>query len=150
MLQLDRAALRRALPWDDLVDALDTLFREGCEAPLRHRHAIPGAGGSETTLLLMPAWRAGGHAGVKIVHVAPANGITRRTRGERHRLAARRRHRGDARADGWRGTDRPAHRRGDHPGRRSAEKITAFTSVGWAGEDLAAAVLAYRQAGSAG
>ncbi len=73
MQQLDRAALRRALPWDDLVAALEAMFREGCEAPLRHRHFMPGAGGSETTLLLMPAWRAGGHTGVKIVHVAPAN-----------------------------------------------------------------------------
>ena len=73
MLQLDQAALRRALPWEDLIAALDAMFREGCEAPLRHRHAMPGAAGTETTLLLMPAWRAGGHTGVKIVHVAPAN-----------------------------------------------------------------------------
>lgn len=73
MLHLDRAALREALPWDALVEALAAMFREGCEAPLRHRHAIPGPGGTENTLLLMPAWRAGGHTGVKIVHVAPAN-----------------------------------------------------------------------------
>ena len=73
MLQLDQAALRRALQWDDLIAALEALFREGCEAPLRHRHTMPGAAGSETTLLLMPAWRAGAHTGVKIVHVAPAN-----------------------------------------------------------------------------
>lgn len=33
--------------------------------------------------------------------------------------------------------------RGAHPGRRSAEEITVFKSVGWAGEDLAAAVLAF-------
>lgn len=73
MLQLDQAALRRALPWDDLIAALEAMFREDCEAPLRHRHTMPGTPGSETTLLLMPAWRAGGHTGVKIVHVAPAN-----------------------------------------------------------------------------
>jgi ornithine cyclodeaminase len=73
MLNLDQAALRRALPWNDLIDALEAMFREGCEAPLRHRHTMPGTAGSETTLLLMPAWRAGGHTGVKIVHVAPAN-----------------------------------------------------------------------------
>jgi ornithine cyclodeaminase len=36
---------------------------------------------------------------------------------------------------------------GAHPGRRRADEITVFKSVGWAGEDLAAAVLAY-QAGS--
>ncbi len=73
MLQLDRDALRAALPWDALIEALAAMFREGCEAPLRHRHAIPGEGGAENTLLLMPAWRAGGHTGVKIVHVAPGN-----------------------------------------------------------------------------
>jgi ornithine cyclodeaminase len=73
MLHLDRAALREALPWDALVDALATMFRDGCEAPLRHRHVMPGPGGTENTLLLMPAWRAGGHTGVKIVHVAPGN-----------------------------------------------------------------------------
>lgn len=73
MLQLDRAAVRAALPWDELVDALSAMFREGCEAPLRHRHGMPGSGEAENTLLLMPAWRAGGHTGVKIVHVAPGN-----------------------------------------------------------------------------
>lgn len=73
MLQLDRDAIRAALPWDALIEALAAMFREGCEAPLRHRHAMPGTGGAENTLLLMPAWRAGGHTGVKIVHVAPGN-----------------------------------------------------------------------------
>ncbi|EHM01990.1 ornithine cyclodeaminase [Acetobacteraceae bacterium AT-5844] len=34
--------------------------------------------------------------------------------------------------------------RGNHPGRRDADEITLFKSVGWAGEDLAAAVLAYQ------
>ena len=34
--------------------------------------------------------------------------------------------------------------RGNHPGRRGADEITLFKSVGWAGEDLAAAVLAYQ------
>lgn len=73
MLHLDRDALRAALPWEALIEALGAMFREGCEAPLRHRHAMPGEGGAENTLLLMPAWRAHGHTGVKIVHVAPGN-----------------------------------------------------------------------------
>ncbi|MBS7810326.1 bifunctional Delta(1)-pyrroline-2-carboxylate/Delta(1)-piperideine-2-carboxylate reductase [Roseococcus pinisoli] len=34
--------------------------------------------------------------------------------------------------------------KGLHPGRTSAEQITLFKSVGWAGEDLAAAILATR------
>lgn len=73
MLHLDRAALREALPWNALIDALEAMFRSGCDAPLRHRHAMPGPEGVENTLLLMPAWQSGAHTGVKIVHVAPAN-----------------------------------------------------------------------------
>lgn len=61
-------ALRTALPWPALEEALARMFREGCTAPLRHRHALPEDG----TLLLMPAWNAT-HGGVKIVHVLPAN-----------------------------------------------------------------------------
>ncbi len=34
--------------------------------------------------------------------------------------------------------------RGEVPGRTSAEQVTVFKSVGWAGEDLAAAILAYQ------
>jgi ornithine cyclodeaminase len=34
--------------------------------------------------------------------------------------------------------------RGEHPGRTRAEEVTLFKSVGWAGEDLAAAMLAFR------
>ena len=36
MLQLDREAVRAALPWDALIEALEAMFRNGCEAPLRH------------------------------------------------------------------------------------------------------------------
>lgn len=40
--------------------------------------------------------------------------------------------------------------RGEHPGRARADEVTVFKSVGWAGEDLAAAALAYeRTAGAA-
>lgn len=68
MRQLDAAAVARALPWRALTEALGGIFAEGCEAPLRHRHALPDGG----TLLLMPAIGRG-HSGVKIVHVAPGN-----------------------------------------------------------------------------
>ncbi|WP_211880471.1 bifunctional Delta(1)-pyrroline-2-carboxylate/Delta(1)-piperideine-2-carboxylate reductase [Plastoroseomonas hellenica] len=70
---LDAAAIAARLPWPALVEALAAMFREGCAAPLRHRHAVPQADGSEASLLLMPAWQAGRYTGVKIVHVAPAN-----------------------------------------------------------------------------
>jgi ornithine cyclodeaminase len=68
MRQMDRQALAAALPWPALVGALRAVFTHGCEAPLRHRHALPDGG----TLLLMPAIGLG-HSGVKIVHVAPGN-----------------------------------------------------------------------------
>ncbi|WP_440996245.1 ornithine cyclodeaminase family protein [Arhodomonas sp. SL1] len=61
-----------ALPWPDLIDGIDALFREGCEAPPRHHHAIPRPDG-EATMLLMPAWEHDGHIVVKMVHVFPQN-----------------------------------------------------------------------------
>ncbi|MFL1463575.1 ornithine cyclodeaminase family protein [Roseococcus sp. DSY-14] len=68
MRHLDGAAVAAALPWGGLVAALRATFAAGCHAPLRHRHPMPEGG----TLLLMPAWNDT-HAGVKLVHVAPAN-----------------------------------------------------------------------------
>jgi len=79
-------AVRAALPWAALEYALERMFREGCAAPLRHRHALPQAAGPEAMLLLMPAWSeatdapawrgpaATRYTGVKIVHVTPGNG----------------------------------------------------------------------------
>jgi ornithine cyclodeaminase len=72
--------LRHRLPWGALEAALEAMFRQGCAAPLRHRHALPAQGGApEGMLLLMPAWSSAGalgpcFTGVKIVHVAPGNG----------------------------------------------------------------------------
>jgi ornithine cyclodeaminase len=76
---IEAAALREALPWARLEAALERIFREGCAAPLRHRHSLPGGDAPEGTLLLMPAWELPGkagrrHSGVKIVHVLPGNG----------------------------------------------------------------------------
>jgi alanine dehydrogenase len=76
-------ALRAALPWPALEDALAAMFRRGCAAPLRHRHPLAQDGAPEGMLLLMPAWDLPGippdiggrrHTGVKIVHVLPGNG----------------------------------------------------------------------------
>jgi len=55
-----------------LVERLREAFRQGAEAPLRHRHTVPAPGG-EGTLLLMPSWRAGRSLGVKVVTVFPGN-----------------------------------------------------------------------------
>ena len=61
--------VQRALPWEALVPALRQAFVQGCEVPPRHPHAIGTAG----TALLMPAWRSGGHLGVKTVTIFPGN-----------------------------------------------------------------------------
>lgn len=50
-----------------LIDRLESMFRAGCETPLRHHHALP-----EGTLLLMPAWTAR-RIGIKLVTVFPGN-----------------------------------------------------------------------------
>lgn len=50
-----------------LIDRLESMFRAGCETPLRHHHALP-----QGTLLLMPAWTAR-HIGIKLVTVFPGN-----------------------------------------------------------------------------
>jgi ornithine cyclodeaminase len=60
-----------ALPWQALVDALATAFARGAQVPLRHAHAIHE--GENARLLLMPAWRPGEVAGVKLVTVFPGN-----------------------------------------------------------------------------
>ncbi len=73
MITLDAAAVAARLPWDALEIALRIMFCHGCEAPLRHRHAVEQPPGPPTALLLMPAWDAD-HTGVKIVHVAAGNG----------------------------------------------------------------------------
>ena len=70
MLHLDAAALRQRLPMAALVQALRTLFASGCEVPPRHSHLIGGVG----TVLLMPAWREGGHFGIKTVTIFAHNG----------------------------------------------------------------------------
>jgi len=72
MLHLDHDEVEAALPWAALTEALDAMFRQGCEAPLRHAHGWEEEG-ARNSLLLMPAWQAGRYSGVKIVHVAPGH-----------------------------------------------------------------------------
>jgi ornithine cyclodeaminase len=65
--------IHRLLDIDSLVEALRMMFRRGCEVPVRHHHAVPGQDAAGGTLLLMPAWRAAGPVGIKIVTVFPEN-----------------------------------------------------------------------------
>lgn len=77
----DGAAVDGRLAYPGLVDILETAFRKGAIAPLRHHHAIALDGRPEATLLLMPAWEAGApggqsagrYLGVKSVTVFPDN-----------------------------------------------------------------------------
>jgi ornithine cyclodeaminase/alanine dehydrogenase-like protein (mu-crystallin family) len=71
---LDAAQTAAALPFDRLIAALRAAFVLGAEVPLRHRHDIAQPGGVTASLLLMPAWRAAGFMGVKVVSVFPGNG----------------------------------------------------------------------------
>ena len=72
MQHFNAAAVQCALPWQALVAALRQAFIQGCEVPARHTHVIDAAG-TTATVLLMPAWRSGGHLGVKTVAIFPDN-----------------------------------------------------------------------------
>ncbi|SHG70669.1 ornithine cyclodeaminase family protein [Pollutimonas bauzanensis] len=72
MLTLNATQTRTHLPFPQMIDAIENMFRSGCIVPQRHMHAIdPPAG--RASLLLMPAWQLHGRLGVKIVTVHPDN-----------------------------------------------------------------------------
>ncbi|NVK34563.1 MAG: ornithine cyclodeaminase family protein [Rhodobacteraceae bacterium] len=73
MLLLSEDQTRDFLPFDRLIDALDDMFRDGCEMPVRHHHDMAVPGEPDATMLLMPAWQPGKYSGVKIVNVMPGN-----------------------------------------------------------------------------
>ena len=73
MKTFDAAATRDALPFGALIAALARLFVEGCEVPLRHTHTLVSADGNQGTVLIMPAWRADKHLGIKTVNIFPGN-----------------------------------------------------------------------------
>ncbi len=77
MLQLDAAALAARLDRRTLIDALAEAFRTGCSAPPREQHHVeaPREGQRGGTLLIMPAWQAGGALGIKIATVFPDNAL---------------------------------------------------------------------------
>lgn len=74
MRTIDAAETAAHLDYPSLIDRLDAAFHatntdKGADVPLRHRHDLPGGG----TMLIKPAWRAGGPVAVKIVNVFPGN-----------------------------------------------------------------------------
>ncbi|GAA6151197.1 ornithine cyclodeaminase family protein [Pseudoteredinibacter isoporae] len=69
---IDQQAIDRALPFEDLVNALQKAFASDIETPLRNHYDIPNPESSrETTLLMMPSWQAGSDIGIKLVTVTP-------------------------------------------------------------------------------
>ena len=64
---------RARLAFAPLVDALRTMFAEGCALPPRQVLELAGTGAEPVTSLVMPAWQEGGCYGVKVVNIAPGN-----------------------------------------------------------------------------
>ncbi len=62
-------AVRDALAYPALIDALRRAFTAPAQVPRRHAHDLSAQG----TLLLMPAWQPQGQLGVKLVSVMPGN-----------------------------------------------------------------------------
>lgn len=74
MKTADAAAVAMALPFPELVDALEKAFLTGFSAPPRVHHGVPAPGEPERTLLLMPAWNECGLTVVKVANIVPGNG----------------------------------------------------------------------------
>lgn len=67
MRNFDAAAVRAALPFPVVIEALRAMFATGCQVPLRHTHQVEAF-----TSLIMPAWTKR-HYGVKVINIAPGN-----------------------------------------------------------------------------
>lgn len=70
---VDAETVAKALPYDQLISALGRAFASGAQVPLRAHHTVPVPGGTDGTLLLMPAWQPGRSIGIKIATVFPDN-----------------------------------------------------------------------------
>jgi alanine dehydrogenase len=76
MIQLTRQDIDQTLDYPSLIAALREGFRQEYQIPTRmHTNYENPADQSENTLLLMPAIAIGNIVGVKIVNVAPKNGL---------------------------------------------------------------------------
>jgi ornithine cyclodeaminase len=73
MTFIEAEELEATLQPRELIEALRTAFRAGCEMPVRHHHHVTAGRGTDGTLLLMPAWRSGGLMGLKCLTVYPGN-----------------------------------------------------------------------------
>ncbi|MEM6700813.1 MAG: ornithine cyclodeaminase family protein, partial [Bacteroidota bacterium] len=75
MQQLSNQKLAHLLTFPKLISILGNAFQEEINVPLRHHHQYENpAMGTDSTLLLMPAWKNSAYLGIKIVTVSPKNG----------------------------------------------------------------------------
>jgi ornithine cyclodeaminase len=70
---VDAATVERRLGFPALIERLRATFAADLAVPVRHHHTVPVPGGADGTLLIMPAWEAGAHLGIKVVTVFPDN-----------------------------------------------------------------------------
>jgi ornithine cyclodeaminase/alanine dehydrogenase-like protein (mu-crystallin family) len=68
----DSARTRELMPFDRLIEALRSMFVEGCVVPRRHVHSIAQPPAPEATVLIMPAWNDR-YLGVKTVNIFTGN-----------------------------------------------------------------------------
>jgi len=73
MLVLNEEQTRAALPFAELIEAVEAMFRSDCVMPVRHHHDMEVPGEASAVMLLMPAWVPGDHIGVKILNLFPDN-----------------------------------------------------------------------------
>ena len=73
MLNLDADSVANALPYDQLISALEEAFKAGATVPDRTHLEVEVPGNADGTLLLMPCWQTNGNMGVKIATVFPGN-----------------------------------------------------------------------------
>jgi alanine dehydrogenase len=63
--------VRRLTPMPELIAAIERAFASPPISPPRTAHIVSDGQGADGHLLLMPAWREGGHIGIKILTVLP-------------------------------------------------------------------------------
>ncbi|MBB4145453.1 ornithine cyclodeaminase family protein [Rhizobium rhizoryzae] len=73
MQVLDEKQTREALPFDELISAIERMFASDCVTPLRHHHEMEVPGEADATMLLMPCWLPGQYSGVKFLNLFPDN-----------------------------------------------------------------------------
>ena len=75
IIQIDDSFIEKNTSFAELVSVLKLAFSSRkVIVPMRHHHDFPNPEmGTDSTLLLMPAWNPGESAGVKIVAVSPEN-----------------------------------------------------------------------------